>query len=199
MAGFANCVSGNKRQPMAADGAWRDQMTPRRRRFLGTSSHPVDKKGRMSIAKRFQNALDRDDEGRPAGVLCVERSAGTCLWIFNDEGFDREMEEFGTSAMKGGGDLARQRDFFEFTAEFTLDASGRLVVPQAFRELVGIHEEAVAVGINDRMEIWAKEAWDERERGSGSPLVGRRSANAAPSSVRLTPETRDLESGGSGA
>ncbi len=154
-------------------------MTSRRKRFLGTSSHPVDKKGRMSISKRFQNALDRDDEGRPAGVLCVERSEGKCLWIFNDEGFDREMEQFDTRALQDGGDLGRQRDFFEFVSEFTLDASGRLVVPQVFRELVGIHEEAVCVGVNDRLEIWAKDAWDQRSRSSDSPLVGRAGGTGA--------------------
>lgn len=180
MGGFANCVGGNERQSVAAGGAKGDQVTPRRRRFLGTSSHPVDKKGRMSIAKRFQNALDRDDEGRPAGVLCVERSAGTCLWIFNDDGFDREMEEFDTRALQDDGNLGRQRDFFEFVAEFTLDASGRLVVPQAFRELVGIQDEAVAVGVNDRLEIWAKEAWDQRSRGADSPLVGRQPSGPSP-------------------
>ena len=74
-------------------------MTPaRRKRFLGPSEHTVDKKGRMSFAKRFQDALDRDDENRPYGVMCLEPSHGRCIWVFNDEGFDQEMEGFGTGA-----------------------------------------------------------------------------------------------------
>jgi len=174
-------------------------VTSRRKRFLGTSSHPVDKKGRMSIAKRFQNALDRDDEGRPAGVLCVERSKGKCLWIFNDEGFDREMEQFDTRALQDGGDLGRQRDFFEFVSEFTLDASGRLVVPQSFRELVGIQAEAVAVGVNDRLEIWAKEAWDQRQRGNDSPLIGRQAPASTPSSADSPSASGGAGAEGSGA
>ncbi|MDG1051022.1 MAG: hypothetical protein P8R46_12520 [Planctomycetota bacterium] len=152
-------------------------MTPaRRKRFLGPSEHTVDKKGRMSFAKRFQDALDRDDENRPYGVMCLEPSHGRCIWVFNDEGFDQEMEGFGTGAFaaegsaEGSADLDSQRDFFEFVAEFTLDTSGRLVLPARFREIAGIGDEVVAVGMRSRAEIWSKDRWGERHRGAKSPL-----------------------------
>ena len=146
-------------------------MTPqRRRRFLGPSAHTVDKKGRMSFAKRFQEALDRDEENRPYGVMCLEPSHGRCVWVFNDEGFDTEMEGFGTDAFSPGGDLDNQRDFFEFVTEFTLDTSGRLVIPARFREIAGIDDEVVAVGMRSRAEIWAKDRWEARHRGQKSPL-----------------------------
>ena len=48
-------------------------MSPRPKRFLGKSEHPVDPKGRMSLSKQFHGALDRDDEGRPR--LARERAA----------------------------------------------------------------------------------------------------------------------------
>lgn len=158
---------------MAAGGARGSSMTPqRRRRFLGRSEHTVDKKGRMSFAKRFQDALDRDEENRPYGVICLEPSHGRCLWVFSDEGFDREMERFGTGAFAedGDGDLDSQRDFFEFVSEFTLDTSGRIVLPAAVREIAGIDDVVVAVGMQTRAEIWAKDRWDARHRGATSPL-----------------------------
>lgn len=143
-------------------------------RFLGASDHPVDQKGRMSIAKRFQTALDSDEEGRLGGVLCVERRQDArCLWVFNGAGFDKEMDKFDTGALDLEGDSdadhGEQRDFFEFTAPFTLDNSGRLVMPQAFREVVGIGERAMAVGMNSRIEIWGIERWENRPRGQRSP------------------------------
>lgn len=150
-------------------------MTPaRRKRFLGPSGHTVDKKGRMSFAKRFQEALDRDDENRPCGVMCLEPTHGRCVWVFNDQGFDAEMEGFGTGAFSaegsGDGDLDSQRDFFEFVTEFTLDTSGRLVIPASFREIAGITDEVMAVGMRSRAEIWAQDRWDARQRGQKSPL-----------------------------
>lgn len=152
-------------------------MTSRPKRFLGKSEHPVDQKGRMSLSKQFHRALDRDDEGRPTGVLCVERSRGNCLWIFNDEGFAKEAERFGTDAMPdpddaAGSDLEEQRDFFEFVEEFTLDAAGRLVLPARFRELAGITKRATCVGVFGRLEVWSTERWEARQRGKSSPLSG---------------------------
>ena len=159
-----------------ADEGKGDQAMSLSNRFLGASQHPVDQKGRMSIAKRFQTALDRDEEGRLSGVLCVERRQDArCLWVFNGTGFDKEMEKFDTGAFDAEADAdvdhSDQRDFFEFTAPFTLDNSGRLVMPQAFRELVGIDDSAMAVGMNSRIEIWGAERWESRKRGTRSPAA----------------------------
>ena len=159
---------------MASEGKGDQAMSSSSNRFLGASQHPVDQKGRMSIAKRFQTALDRDEEGRLSGILCVERRQDArCLWVFNGAGFDKEMETFDKGALDVEEDQdvdhSDQRDFFEFTAPFTLDNSGRLVMPQAFRDLVGIDESAMAVGMNSRIEIWGSERWESRKRGSRSP------------------------------
>ncbi|QDV08220.1 Transcriptional regulator MraZ [Planctomycetes bacterium Poly30] len=153
-------------------------------RFLGASEHPVDPKGRMSIAKRFQNALDRDEEGRLGGVLCVERRQDArCLWVFNGAGFDREMEKFDRGALDleedPDADHGEQRDFFEFTAPFTLDNSGRLVIPQNFREVVGIDDRAMAVGMNSRIEIWGLKQWENRPRGQRSPGAPKTTSSSA--------------------
>ncbi len=163
---------------MAGDGSEDQAMSSLSNRFLGASQHPVDQKGRMSIAKRFQTALDRDEEGRLGGVLCVERRQDArCLWVFNGAGFDKQMEKFDVGALDIESDPnldhSDQRDFFEFTVPFTLDNSGRLVMPQAFRELVGITDSAMAVGMHSRIEIWSAERWESRQRGSRSPAYSK--------------------------
>ena len=146
----------------------------------------------MSIAKKFQNALDRDDDGRPVGVLCADPDDGQCLWIFNDEGFDAEMDAFQTRAMSSGGeddgDRDDQRDFFEYVTEFTLDTSGRLVIPNKFRKLAGIGDEAIAAGVNSRLEIWAKDRYEARQRGAHSPLTPRGHTPASAKNGAAPPE-----------
>lgn len=149
----------------------------------------------MSISKRFQSALDRDDDGRPAGILCVERSHGRCLQVFNDDGFDREMEEFDTRAFGEGGDLGSQRDVFEFVTDFTLDTSGRLVIPARFRELVGLTDEAVAVGVNSRLEIWSRAHWEARSRGAESPLAGKVDAGSHSTNTSEPGSDASIEGG----
>lgn len=166
-------------------------------RFLGASDHPVDPKGRMSIAKRFQNALDRDEEGRPGGVLCVERrQEARCLWVFNGVGFDREMDRFDPGVLDldddPESDQGEQRDFFEFAAPFTLDNSGRLVIPERFRELVGIGERAMTVGMNSRIEIWGIERWESRPRGKRSPAAN---SNTTPGTAQQSDDSPSASGG----
>ena len=182
---------------MAGSGSGDQAVSSLSNRFLGASQHPVDQKGRMSIAKRFQSALDRDEEGRLSGILCVERRQDArCLWVFNSAGFDKEMETFNTGALDTALDPdldhSEQRDFFEFTAPFTLDNSGRLVIPQAFREIVGIDDGAMAVGMHSRIEIWGSVRWESRKRGSRSPVANK---SVSPDAAQQSPGT----SSGSGA
>ena len=42
-------------------------------------------------------------------------------------------------------------------------ADGRLIVPQKLRQQVGLTRDAVVVGVSDRLEIWAGQAWDRYE------------------------------------
>ena len=65
------------------------------------------------------------------------------------------------------------RDFFEFVSEVSLDSSGRLLLPSDLRQLVGIRDEVVMVGLQTRVELWPTEAWALRDRGRYSPKAGR--------------------------
>lgn len=137
---------------------------PRKRRFLGESSHTVDAKGRMSLPKKHHTSLDLDEQGRPAGVLLLEPTRGECLWVLNDEGFDLELKEFETPGESGASPTHRdkQRDMYRHVTDFSLDTSGRLTLPAGLRSKVGIEGEVMVVGLNTRLEIWSKPLWDAR-------------------------------------
>jgi MraZ protein len=46
------------------------------------------------------------------------------------------------------------------SANVTVDKSGRICLPEAMAEAVGIKTEAVLVGLLDRFEIWSPERYD---------------------------------------
>jgi MraZ protein len=47
--------------------------------------------------------------------------------------------------------------------ELTPDDQGRVVVPERLIEYSGLVENVYFVGLGDRVEIWSKERWDEKE------------------------------------
>lgn len=139
--------------------------------FLGTSAHVVDKKNRVFVAKRFQQLLPQDESGHRTAVLAAS-TGGECLWLFSPAGFRAEIDAFNTGTFAEDLDLQRQRDFFEYVAEVSLDTSGRLLIPQDLKDLAGIKENVVMLGLLQRVEIWSAEHWEARPRGKSSPRTG---------------------------
>jgi MraZ protein len=51
-------------------------------------------------------------------------------------------------------------------ADCALDGQGRILLPPALRAAAGLGREAVVVGVLNRIEVWAPEAWDAFLRDS---------------------------------
>ncbi|HED65225.1 MAG TPA: division/cell wall cluster transcriptional repressor MraZ [Planctomycetes bacterium] len=131
--------------------------------FSGKSKHGLDDKNRVCIPKRFQNELGRNAEGHMEVILT--RGTDGCLFLFSREGWKRIQERmalqpFGSPHLRG-----MQRVFLASTVETRLDGSGRLVLPEEQRELAGIQNEVVLVGVGDRAEVWSPERWEAFESG----------------------------------
>ncbi|MEL6429834.1 MAG: division/cell wall cluster transcriptional repressor MraZ [Planctomycetota bacterium] len=117
----------------------------------------------MSLPKTHHPSLDVDESGRPAGVLLLEPTRQDCIWVVNDDGFDRELAEFVTpEAGSSPEHRDKQRALYRWVTNFSLDKSGRLTLPDALRKKVGIEGDAMVVGMDSRLEIWPKATWEER-------------------------------------
>jgi len=129
--------------------------------FCGDSRHTVDGKHRVFVPKRFLSLLPLDESGNRIAVLT--RGLDGCLYLFAEEGLERALDRMDTEAFAGIDHRVLQRMFFSFTSRVTLDASGRLLLPQKLRELAKIDKHVVMLGVRDRVEIWAAERWDAFE------------------------------------
>jgi len=130
--------------------------------FCGDSRHTVDPKSRVFVPKRFQQDLPLDPEGNRNAILT--RGLDGCLFLFPESGLERALSRMDTEAFAKAEQRKLQRLFFSFTARVTLDASGRLLIPEKLRKLAGIEREVVMVGVVDRVEVWAADRWDKFEQ-----------------------------------
>lgn len=48
--------------------------------------------------------------------------------------------------------------------EITPDDQGRVVIPERLIEHSGLNEDVYFLGLGDRVEIWSKSGWNEREK-----------------------------------
>jgi len=133
--------------------------------FCGESRHSVDAKKRVFVPKRFQQDLPLDEDGNRVAKLT--RGLDGCLYLFPEGGFERAVARMDTQAFARREHRKMQRLLFRHTTNVVLDASGRLLLPDALRELAGIEREVVMVGIGDRIEIWAAARWEAFEAKHG--------------------------------
>lgn len=125
--------------------------------FLNDTPHSMTANGRVSLPRRFQKELSRDDAGNLCGVLTFGFEG--CLFVFSEQGFKQTYAKQNTNVFVTPEVRRRQRLFFSRSHQFTLDGSGRLIVPERFREVAGLKDEVVMVGAGDRAEIWDPVRW----------------------------------------
>jgi MraZ protein len=134
--------------------------------FLGESRHPVDAKHRVFLPKKFHQLLPVDDEGDRIAVLARGFGERQCLDLFTVSGFERATQRMNTDAFTDPEQRRLQRIYFSNTSRVTLDASGRLLLPEKLRKLADIEREVVFVGVMDRIEIWPAGQWDKFEQSN---------------------------------
>ena len=125
--------------------------------FLGEFEHSIDDKSRLAVPARFRAALE---DG-----LVITRGLDRCLVIYDSESW-RLMAERVRTLNPWQADARRmQRHFFSGAVPAQPDKLGRIVIPQFLRAYAQLENDVVVVGLADRIEVWARAAWD-RERNA---------------------------------
>ncbi|MCI8594583.1 MAG: division/cell wall cluster transcriptional repressor MraZ [Oscillospiraceae bacterium] len=126
--------------------------------MTGTYEHNIDAKGRLFIPAKLREEL---------GVTFhLAMGIDQCLAIYPQETWARFTEKFASLPMSQSKSM---RALFANAARCELDAQGRIVIPQKLRDYAKLDKETVIIGVNDRAEIWSKQAWQEQEDEEMTP------------------------------
>ena len=120
----------------------------------GSEPATVDDKGRVRLSQKKQERLGL----RFAGYL----SPLGCLVLYPSTVWAEKWEEV---LQKPSGELERTMVSRQLGAnsddDLRLDAQGRFVIPQRFRDDLKLTGDVIVVGGGDRVEIWPKAAHDQ--------------------------------------
>jgi len=125
----------------------------------------LDEKGRVSIPARFR-------EGIPHNVLVLTKSMfESCIWAFTPENQEKVTESLRNywNVNNNMPMTPRQKDMFDhrvsfFTSIAEIDKSGRIMVPQKFRDHAGLVRDCVVTSDGVRIEIWDAARYAEYEQ-----------------------------------
>jgi len=122
--------------------------------FVGTFDRTIDAKGRLALPPSFRSKL------AGGGFVTTMQS---CLGLWTPEGFEEMAVRIEELAREGRLGQATVRNFFGFAAEVNVDAQGRISISDRLRDSAGIEREAVLLGRNTRIEVFAPASWQSQE------------------------------------
>lgn len=129
----------------------------------------LDAKGRLALPAPIRRALA--ENGVEQLVLTFHKGA---LWGWTARDFEERVERplaerdpFDTDVM----DFAHS--ILAPAQDVDIDKAGRIRVPAPLRELGGLSKEVVVNSVLHRIEIWDRQAWDDRFRTSLDRTAGR--------------------------
>ena len=128
-------------------------------RFIGNIEAKADSKGRVFVPAVFRRTL------QSAGIdMLVMRKDifQDCLVIYPETTWNKRLDE-----RREWLDVWNRNDqniFRKFVAnveELSLDSNGRILIPKRYMAAAGIQQEVCFVGMDDTIEIWAKDKLEE--------------------------------------
>lgn len=126
--------------------------------FLGEFECKLDTKGRLMVPSGLRKQMpEAEKEG-----LVINRGFEKHLVIYTRKEWDKIMEEL--SRLNQYEKKTREfiRYFTRGATELSLDAAGRVLLPKALLDYAGAGTEVVLASQFNKIEVWAKEAYDEQ-------------------------------------
>ena len=124
--------------------------------FAGRFEYAIDDKSRVSIPAKFREMLSVHHDLR----LIFTNLDGCIVGYPFQEWLNIEEKISNRSSMKKEERLFL-RYFFSGASECTIDRLGRVLLPQALKTDAHIKKNVVIIGMGKKIEIWAKEKWEE--------------------------------------
>jgi len=125
--------------------------------FYGEYLHSIDRKGRLILPSKFREAA----KAHFIEKFFVTRGLDKCLFMFSEEEWRTQENKFKTIPFTKQQSRTFNRLYFSGAVEVAADRQGRILVPQYLKDFAQIKKDVMIVGVSNRIEIWAKDKWQE--------------------------------------
>ncbi len=120
--------------------------------LLGEYAHTIDEKNRLTLPAKFRHVF--------ADGIVVTRGFDGCLYAYPRGDWEQLVQR----RFEGIDQLSKEgrrlhRHFFSGAAEADLDRQGRVMIPAPLVQHAKLGRDVIVAGVNDRLEIWDREAW----------------------------------------
>ncbi|MCX5710553.1 MAG: division/cell wall cluster transcriptional repressor MraZ [Candidatus Omnitrophica bacterium] len=125
--------------------------------FYGEFIHSIDRKGRLILPAKFREVA----KNHFIEKFYVTRGLDKCLFMLAEEEWRSQENKLKAMSFTKQQSRTFNRLYFSGAMEVIPDSQGRILLPQNLKDYAEIKKDVIVVGVSNRVEIWAKNKWDE--------------------------------------
>lgn len=127
--------------------------------FMGEYNPTLDEKGRVAIPVKLRKAFGED---AVVNRLVLTYGFDRCIMAFREADWARFVKEK-LVPLPQSNPTSRNwmRHLMGGAREQDLDRQGRILIPASHLDYAQIRNEVTILGLNDRIEIWATETYNQ--------------------------------------
>ena len=128
-------------------------------RFIGNIEAKTDNKGRVFLPACFRRILQNEGCDK---VMLRKDVYQDCLVLYPMSNWNEQLDALRSRLDRWN--AKHQMIFRQFVAdveELSIDANGRILLPKRYLNMADIRQEVRFIGMDDTIEIWAKEKLDK--------------------------------------
>ena len=119
--------------------------------FMGEYHFTLDDKGRLTIPAKLRSDLGSN--------FIVTRGLDNCLFIYPKNEWNNIIAKY--KELPNTKDARNFMRFFLSGATMSdFDKQGRINISNPLMNYAGLKKECIIIGVNDRIEIWDKDRWE---------------------------------------
>ena len=120
--------------------------------LMGEYHHNLDEKLRLIIPSKLRMELGEE--------VVITRGLENCLFIYSKTEWTKVVSKLKTLPFTKKDARNFNRMFLSGAIFSSFDKQGRIKLSVPLVKYAFLEKECVVIGVNDRLEVWAKEKWD---------------------------------------
>ena len=125
--------------------------------LLGEYECKMDAKGRMRLPSGLIGQLGEAEVHK----FVINRGFENCLMLYPEDVWDTISEQVNRLNQYNKKEREFQRYFYRGAQKLSLDGADRILLSKRLLEYAGIEKEVILAAVNDRIEIWSREQYDQ--------------------------------------
>jgi len=124
--------------------------------FKGSYVHSIDNKGRINLPAKLRKYISPEAND----TFIVTRGFDQCIFAYPlDEWHSYEQAIRGLRSSSADSRFV-MRHLLQYASEVQLDGQSRIMVPQTLLKFADIKNEAMIIGVLERIEIWNPDIYE---------------------------------------